>query len=73
MRPAMGRLASTRAAWRSAVEDPVGWLAGYGWHATVTHQADLARRLGRPVPAMADLRAVGSARIWLADALRDDG
>ncbi|MEU8382917.1 SAM-dependent methyltransferase [Streptosporangium sp. NPDC048865] len=73
MRPAMSRLAATQAAWRSAVEDPREWLAGYGWRATVTHQADLARELGRPVPAMADPRAVGAARIWLVDALRDGG
>ncbi|WP_436756902.1 SAM-dependent methyltransferase [Streptosporangium sp. V21-05] len=73
MRPAMSRLTSTQAAWRSAVEDPEAWLAGYGWRASVTHQADLARELGRPVPAMADPRAVGPARIWLVDALRDDG
>ncbi|MFF5107717.1 SAM-dependent methyltransferase [Streptosporangium sp. NPDC000509] len=72
MRPAMGRLASTRAAWRSAVEDPSAWLARYGWRATVTHQAGLARALGRPVPVMADPRTVGSARIWLVDALRDE-
>ncbi|MEU4537641.1 SAM-dependent methyltransferase [Streptosporangium sp. NPDC023825] len=72
MRPAMSRLASTQAAWRSAVEDPQAWLAGYGWRASVTHQADLARELGRPVPAMADPRAVGAARIWLVDAVRDD-
>ncbi|GAA2846850.1 SAM-dependent methyltransferase [Streptosporangium fragile] len=73
LRPAMNKLASTRAAWRSVVEDPVAWLAGYGWRAGVTHQAELARGLGRPVPAMADPQAVGSARIWLVDARRDTG
>ncbi|MER5643442.1 SAM-dependent methyltransferase [Streptosporangium sp. NPDC002524] len=73
MRPAMSRLTSTQAAWRSTVEDPRAWLAGYGWRASVTHQADLARELGRPVPAMADPGVVGPARIWLVDARRDDG
>ncbi|WP_084963793.1 SAM-dependent methyltransferase [Thermoactinospora rubra] len=70
MAPAMGRLAATRAAWLSSVEDPQEWLSPYGWRAQVTHQADLARRFGRPVPAMADPEIVGSARIWLVHAVR---
>jgi methyltransferase (TIGR00027 family) len=71
MAPAVSRLAATQASWQSSVEDPKEWLAAYGWRAEITHQADLARRLGRPVPAMADPDLVGSARIWLIDATRD--
>jgi methyltransferase (TIGR00027 family) len=73
MRPAMNRLAATQAAWLSSVEDPHEHLAAHGWRAEVTHQADLARALGRPVPAMADPDIVGSARIWLVHAVRDHG
>ncbi|MBB5077131.1 SAM-dependent methyltransferase [Nonomuraea endophytica] len=69
MKPAMNRLQATQAAWLSSVEDPVDWLAGFGWRAEVTHQADLARSLGRPVPPMADSSVVGAARIWLVTAL----
>lgn len=70
MAPAMGKLAATQAAWLSSVEDPKAWLAPYGWHAEIAHQADLAREYGRPVPAMADPAIVGSARIWLIHAVR---
>lgn len=38
------------ARWQSDVEDPVEWLGGYGWHAEVTHQVDLAARHDRAVP-----------------------
>ncbi|MEU3649623.1 SAM-dependent methyltransferase [Lentzea sp. NPDC034063] len=58
------------ARWHSDVEDPVEWLGGYGWHATVTHQVDLAARHDRAVPAITDPRKVGDARIWLASAVR---
>ncbi|WP_439661612.1 SAM-dependent methyltransferase [Lentzea sp. HUAS TT2] len=58
------------ARWQSDVEDPVEWLGGYGWDATVTHQVDLAARHDRPVPAITDPLKVGDARIWLASAVR---
>ncbi|SFR10324.1 Leucine carboxyl methyltransferase [Lentzea waywayandensis] len=58
------------ARWQSDVEDPVEWLGGYGWDATVTHQVDLAARHDRAVPAITDPRKVGDARIWLASAVR---
>ncbi|MDX8142907.1 SAM-dependent methyltransferase [Lentzea sp. BCCO 10_0061] len=58
------------ARWQSDVEDPVEWLDGYGWHAAVTHQVDLAARHDRAVPAITDPRKVGDARIWLASAVR---
>ncbi|MEV4159835.1 SAM-dependent methyltransferase [Nonomuraea dietziae] len=71
MRPAMNKLAATQAAWLSSVEDPERWLAAHGWRAEITHQADLAVSLGRPVPAMAHPAVAGAARIWLVDATRD--
>ncbi|MFD4674835.1 SAM-dependent methyltransferase [Lentzea sp. NPDC058450] len=58
------------ARWQSDVEDPVGWLEGYGWDASVTHQVDLAARHDRAVPAITDPLKVGDARIWLAAAVR---
>lgn len=58
------------AGWQSDIEDPVAWLGGHGWHASVTHQVDLAAQHGRPVPAITDPRKVGDARIWLASAIR---
>jgi methyltransferase (TIGR00027 family) len=70
MRPVHDRFDELDARWQSDVEDPVEWLAGYGWHATVTHQVDLAARHGRAVPAITDPREVGDARIWLAAATR---
>lgn len=70
--PAVRKLAATQASWQSSVEDPRAWLAPHGWRAEVVHQSDLARQLGRPVPAMADPELVGSARIWLIHAHRDD-
>jgi methyltransferase (TIGR00027 family) len=70
MRAVHARFGTMDARWQSDVEDPVWWLGGYGWHATVTHQADLAMRHGRAVPAITDPRKVGDARIWLASAVR---
>ncbi|MFI6097258.1 SAM-dependent methyltransferase [Lentzea sp. NPDC051213] len=58
------------ARWLSDVEDPIEWLSGYGWLATVTHQVDLAAQHDRAVPAITDPRKVGDARIWLASAIR---
>ncbi|PWK84203.1 methyltransferase (TIGR00027 family) [Lentzea atacamensis] len=70
MRAVHERFDALDARWRSDVEDPVEWLDGYGWDATVTHQVDLAARHERPVPAITDPRKVGDARIWLASAVR---
>lgn len=70
MRAVHERFGTMNARWQSDVEDPVEWLGGYGWHATVTHQIDLAARHGRAVPAITDPRKVGDARIWLASAVR---
>jgi methyltransferase (TIGR00027 family) len=70
MKPVHQRFDALDARWRSDVEDPVEWLDGYGWHATVTHQVDLAARHDRAVPAITDPRKVGDARIWLASAVR---
>jgi len=61
------------AAWRSAVDDPVAWLAAQGWSARLTAVADLARELGRPVPTGMDHDVVGPARCWLAEAARPLG
>jgi len=55
------RLASTMA-------DPVGWLARYGWRATVSRVPALAESYGRPLPADLDLTA--SNAIGLVDATR---
>ncbi|SER27801.1 methyltransferase, TIGR00027 family [Lentzea xinjiangensis] len=70
MRAVHERFGTMDARWQSDVEDPVAWLDGYGWHATVTHQVDLAARHDRAVPAITDPRKVGDARIWLASATR---
>jgi methyltransferase (TIGR00027 family) len=70
MRAVHRRFDTIDAGWQSDVEDPVGWLDGYGWLATVTHQVDLAARHEREVPAITDPRKVGDARIWLASAVR---
>jgi methyltransferase (TIGR00027 family) len=70
MRAVHRRFDTMDARWQSDVEDPVGWLGGYGWHAAVTHQVDLAARHARAVPAITDPRKVGDARIWLASAIR---
>jgi methyltransferase (TIGR00027 family) len=70
MRAVHRRFDTMGARWQSDVEDPVEWLGGYGWHAAVTHQVDLAARHDRAVPAITDPRQVGDARIWLASAIR---
>ncbi|MEU0881112.1 SAM-dependent methyltransferase [Lentzea sp. NPDC005914] len=70
MRPVQERFDALDARWQSDVDDPIEWLGGYGWHAAVTHQVDLAARHHRPVPAITDPRKVGDARIWLASAIR---
>ena len=70
MRAVHERFDALDARWRSDVEDPVDWLAGYGWRTAVTHQVDLAARHRRAVPAITDPRKVGDARIWLASARR---
>ena len=70
MRPVHDAFDSLDALEESAVDDPVAWLAGHGWTARTTHQADLAATLGRPVPAVTDPALVGDARIWLVSALR---
>jgi len=70
MRAVHERFDALDARWRSDVEDPIEWLDGYGWHAAVTHQVDLAARHHRAVPAITDPRRVGDARIWLASATR---
>ncbi|KOV79915.1 methyltransferase [Nocardia sp. NRRL S-836] len=70
MKAVQQRFDTMDAGWCSDVEDPVAWLSGHGWHATVTHQVDLAARHERPVPAITDPREVGDARIWLASAVR---
>jgi methyltransferase (TIGR00027 family) len=70
MKAVQQRFDTMDAGWCSDVEDPVAWLGGHGWHATVTHQVDLAARHERPVPAITDPRKVGGARIWLASAIR---
>lgn len=70
MRAVHERFDTLDARWRADVEDPIGWLGGYGWHAAVTHQVDLAARHDRAVPAITDPRKVGDARIWLASAIR---
>ncbi|MFS8096455.1 SAM-dependent methyltransferase [Lentzea alba] len=70
MRAVHERFGRMDARWQSDVEDPIEWLAGHGWHATVTHQVDLAAQHDRAVPAITDPRKVGDARIWLASAIR---
>ena len=70
MRAVHERFDELDARWLSDVEDPIEWLAGYGWLATVTHQVDLAARHDRAVPAITDPQNVGDARIWLASATR---
>ncbi|HEX8867658.1 MAG TPA: SAM-dependent methyltransferase [Lentzea sp.] len=69
MRAVHDRFDTLDARWRSDVEDPVEWLAGHGWLATVTHQVDLAAQHDRAVPAITDPEKVGDARIWLASAI----
>ncbi len=69
MRAVHERFGTMDARWQSDVEDPVEWLAGHGWHATVTHQVDLAAQHERAVPAITDPQKVGDARIWLASAI----
>ncbi|WP_031485353.1 SAM-dependent methyltransferase [Streptomyces bicolor] len=64
------RLRRVGAAWRSTIEDPCAWLGAHGWTATVVPQTELAARHGRPVPELTDPARVGSARMWLAEAVR---
>jgi methyltransferase (TIGR00027 family) len=44
-------------AWKSTLDDPVGWLAGHGWHATTARVPALGTRYGRPLPESTDLTA----------------
>jgi methyltransferase (TIGR00027 family) len=41
----------------STLDDPVGWLAGYGWRATVARIPALGLSYGRPLPEHVDLAA----------------
>lgn len=68
MEAAKRRLEATGAGWQSWVEDPVAWLADYGWRASVTDAEKLAERHRRPVPPVLDPAKVGEARLWLVGA-----
>ncbi|WP_158605616.1 SAM-dependent methyltransferase [Amycolatopsis panacis] len=50
--------------WKSAVDDPVGWLGRHGWLATVADQATVAREVDRSLPAVLDQAKTGNARLW---------
>lgn len=70
MRAVHERLRNVGASWLSTLEDPVGWLAGHGWAATVIPQTELAAQHGRPVPRLTDPAVVGDAKMWLVSATR---
>jgi methyltransferase (TIGR00027 family) len=65
------RLRKVGASWRSTVEDPCVWLGAHGWTATVVPQTELAARHGRLVPELTDPERVGTARMWLVEAVRN--
>ncbi|REE97585.1 SAM-dependent methyltransferase [Thermomonospora umbrina] len=68
LRWAQRRLTESGSGWRSAVDDPVGWLARHGWRATVSHPAEVAACHGRPIAPQYDPEQVGAARAWLVSA-----
>ncbi|MFC7621306.1 SAM-dependent methyltransferase [Microlunatus sp. GCM10028923] len=70
MRAVHERLKNVGASWHSTVEDPVAWLAGHGWTASVTPQTALAQRHRRPVPRLTDPAIVDDARMWLVSGER---
>jgi O-methyltransferase involved in polyketide biosynthesis len=45
------------ATWKSTLDDPVGWLAGYGWHPSTARVPALAEQYARPLPDFVDLTA----------------
>jgi methyltransferase (TIGR00027 family) len=45
------------AGWKSTMDDPVGWLAGHGWHGSISRVPALGVDYGRPLPEMVDLIA----------------
>lgn len=58
-----------RPLWRSGGDqDPVAWLARYGWRATAHSPAEQARRYGRPLPSIVDaaVEATGYPRLITA-------
>ncbi|OPC79601.1 hypothetical protein B4N89_00340 [Embleya scabrispora] len=63
-------LARVGVAWRSSIDDPLQWLAGFGWQATLVDVESYAAGLGRPVPPVlaADQRL--AQRLWLVSARR---
>lgn len=42
---------------KSTLDDPVGWLAGHGWRATIARAPALGVSYGRPLPDFVDLVA----------------
>jgi methyltransferase (TIGR00027 family) len=56
--------------WRSSVEDPAGWLAGYGWTVEVADPVKVAAQYDRPVPPVLDQTDPDAANAWLITAWR---
>jgi len=56
--------------WRSSVEDPAGWLAGYGWTVEVADPAKVAATYDRPVPPVLDQDDPETSNAWLITAWR---
>lgn len=54
------------AGWQSTMADPVGWLAGYGWHGTISRVPALGIHYGRPLPEMVDLTASNATLLCAA-------
>ncbi|GAT69292.1 methyltransferase [Planomonospora sphaerica] len=54
--------------WRSGVNDPESWLAGWGWRAAVFEPCDLPESAGRMIPRTPPRGTPGAARTWLVSA-----
>ncbi|MFF7242644.1 SAM-dependent methyltransferase [Embleya sp. NPDC008237] len=63
-------LARIGVAWRSSIDDPLGWLAGFGWHADLVDVESCAAALGRPVPPVLAANQRLAQRLWLVSARR---
>jgi methyltransferase (TIGR00027 family) len=57
---------SMGASWKSTMDDPAGWLAGYGWQATTARVPELGERYGRPLPEFVDLAASNATILCVA-------
>jgi methyltransferase (TIGR00027 family) len=70
LRDLADRMAGFGAPWRSGVDDPAGWLAGYGWHARVDNPYEVAARYGRQLTGWPGAGPVDEPVTWLVTAVR---